>query len=69
MRFDPIANTTAELLADHMPVGSARSSRRRGCTPKVLRVEVEESFASAEVEWRGWVNGSFLFNSPEIATR
>ena len=50
----PIANTTAELLADYI-AGSLRDRMtRRGLpVPRVLRVEVEESFGqSAEVEWR-----------------
>ena len=50
----PIANTTAELLADHI-AGRLRSEfHAHGLpTPRVLRVEVEESFGqSAEVEWR-----------------
>jgi len=50
----PIANTTAELLADYI-AGRIRSAltARRWRLPRVLRVEVEESFGqSAEVEWR-----------------
>lgn len=50
----PIANTTAELLADHI-AGRLRAemSRRGWSTPRALRVEVEEAFGqSAEVEWR-----------------
>jgi 6-pyruvoyltetrahydropterin/6-carboxytetrahydropterin synthase len=50
----PIANTTAELLADYI-AGRVRSAMTdRGWNlPRVLRVEVEESFGqSAEVEWR-----------------
>jgi len=50
----PIANTTAELLADYI-AGRIRSALtdRGWRLPRVLRVEVEESFGqSAEVEWR-----------------
>ena len=50
----PIANTTAELLADHI-AGQLRQrlAARMLRLPRVLRVEVEESFGqSAEVEWR-----------------
>jgi 6-pyruvoyltetrahydropterin/6-carboxytetrahydropterin synthase len=50
----PIANTTAELLADYI-AGRIRSAMtaRGWHLPRVLRVEVEESFGqSAEVEWR-----------------
>jgi 6-pyruvoyltetrahydropterin/6-carboxytetrahydropterin synthase len=50
----PIANTTAELLADYI-AGQLREAML-GCglsLPRVLRVEVEESFGqSAEVTWR-----------------
>lgn len=51
----PIANTTAELLADHIAGRLRQEMAVRGWTvPRVLRVEVEESFGqSAEVEWRG----------------
>ena len=50
----PIANTTAELLADHIAERLRQDFNARGLpTPRVLRVEVEESFGqSAEVEWR-----------------
>ena len=50
----PIANTTAELLADHVATRLRQEFASRGLpTPRVLRVEVEESFGqSAEVEWR-----------------
>jgi 6-pyruvoyltetrahydropterin/6-carboxytetrahydropterin synthase len=50
----PIANTTAELLADHIAGRLRVEVAARGLpTPRVLRVEVEESFGqSAEVEWR-----------------
>ncbi|WP_435009578.1 6-pyruvoyl trahydropterin synthase family protein [Tundrisphaera lichenicola] len=50
----PIANTTAELLADHIAGRLRRDFDERGLpTPRILRVEVEESFGqSAEVEWR-----------------
>jgi 6-pyruvoyltetrahydropterin/6-carboxytetrahydropterin synthase len=50
----PIANTTAELLADYI-AGRIRDAMigRGWRLPRVLRVEVEESFGqSAEVEWR-----------------
>jgi 6-pyruvoyltetrahydropterin/6-carboxytetrahydropterin synthase len=50
----PIANTTAELLADYI-AGRIRSAltARGWHLPRILRVEVEESFGqSAEVEWR-----------------
>jgi 6-pyruvoyltetrahydropterin/6-carboxytetrahydropterin synthase len=49
----PIANTTAELLADYI-AGRLRErlSAKGLALPRVLRVEVEESFGqSAEVEW------------------
>ena len=50
----PVANTTAELLADHIAGRLREQWAARGLTlPRVLRVEVEESFGqSAEVEWR-----------------
>lgn len=50
----PIANTTAELLADYIAGRLRQDMTKRGWeTPRVLRVEVEESFGqSAEVEWR-----------------
>jgi 6-pyruvoyltetrahydropterin/6-carboxytetrahydropterin synthase len=49
----PIANTTAELLADHIARRLRQDLAARGLPlPRVLRVEVEESFGqSAEVEW------------------
>jgi 6-pyruvoyltetrahydropterin/6-carboxytetrahydropterin synthase len=49
----PIANTTAELLADHIADRLRASITEKGMPlPRVLRVEVEESFGqSAEVEW------------------
>ena len=50
----PIANTTAELLADYI-AGRLRTamSERGWAPPRLLRVEVEESFGqSARVEWR-----------------
>jgi 6-pyruvoyltetrahydropterin/6-carboxytetrahydropterin synthase len=49
----PIANTTAELLADHIGV-RLRDAFRAGAlpVPAVMRVEVEESFGqSAVAEW------------------
>jgi 6-pyruvoyltetrahydropterin/6-carboxytetrahydropterin synthase len=52
--FVPIANTTAELLADYLAGRIREAMIARGWgLPRVLRVEVEESFGqSAEVEWR-----------------
>jgi 6-pyruvoyltetrahydropterin/6-carboxytetrahydropterin synthase len=49
----PIANTTAELLADYIAGRLRERLTERGyALPRVLRVEVEESFGqSAEVEW------------------
>jgi 6-pyruvoyltetrahydropterin/6-carboxytetrahydropterin synthase len=49
----PIANTTAELLADYIAGCLRERMTSRGLPlPRVLRVEVEESFGqSAEVEW------------------
>lgn len=50
----PIANTTAELLADHIAARLRDAIQARGLAlPRVVRVEVEESFGqSAVVEWR-----------------
>jgi 6-pyruvoyltetrahydropterin/6-carboxytetrahydropterin synthase len=50
----PIANTTAELLADHIAGRLRQEMTARGLSlPRAIRVEVEESFGqSAEVEWR-----------------
>jgi 6-pyruvoyltetrahydropterin/6-carboxytetrahydropterin synthase len=50
----PIANTTAELLADYIAGRLREAIAARGWSlPRILRVEVEESFGqSAEVEWR-----------------
>jgi 6-pyruvoyltetrahydropterin/6-carboxytetrahydropterin synthase len=50
----PIANTTAELLAEYIAGRLRQEMAKRGwTTPKVMRVEVEECFGqSAEVEWR-----------------
>ena len=50
----PIANTTAELLADHIASRLRDAIQARGLAlPRVVRVEVEESFGqSAVVEWR-----------------
>jgi 6-pyruvoyltetrahydropterin/6-carboxytetrahydropterin synthase len=50
----PIANTTAELLADHIAGQLRAAMAEKGwALPRVLRVEVEESFGqSATVEWR-----------------
>ncbi len=50
----PIANTTTELLADHI-AGRLRDewSARGIPLPRVMRVEVEENFGqTATVEWR-----------------
>jgi 6-pyruvoyltetrahydropterin/6-carboxytetrahydropterin synthase len=50
----PIANTTAELLADYIAGRLRQAMTVRGFgLPRTLRVEVEESFGqSATVEWR-----------------
>jgi 6-pyruvoyltetrahydropterin/6-carboxytetrahydropterin synthase len=50
----PIANTTAELLSDYIAGRLLDAMRRKGWNPpRVLRVEVEESFGqSAQSEWR-----------------
>ncbi len=50
----PIANTTAELLADHIATRLRQEfALKQLPIPRVIRVEVEESFGqSAEVEWR-----------------
>ncbi|AGA25622.1 6-pyruvoyl trahydropterin synthase family protein [Singulisphaera acidiphila] len=50
----PIANTTAELLANYIAGRLREALTSRGLAlPRVMRVEVEESFGqSAEVEWR-----------------
>lgn len=50
----PIANTTAELLADHIGARLRDELRARSIPlPRVMRVEVEESFGqAAEAEWR-----------------
>lgn len=50
----PIANTTAELLADYIAGRLATALKEAGIsTPRALRVEVEESFGqSARVEHR-----------------
>jgi 6-pyruvoyltetrahydropterin/6-carboxytetrahydropterin synthase len=50
----PIANTTAELLADFIAGRLREAMTDRGWKlPRILRVEVEESFGqSATVEWR-----------------
>jgi 6-pyruvoyltetrahydropterin/6-carboxytetrahydropterin synthase len=49
----PIANTTAELLGDYIAARLRQEMEGRGWEiPRVLRVEVEESFGqSAVVEW------------------
>jgi 6-pyruvoyltetrahydropterin/6-carboxytetrahydropterin synthase len=56
----PIANTTAELLADYIAGRLREAMAGRGWSlPRILRVEVEESFGqSAEVEWRREDGGS-----------
>ncbi len=50
----PVANTTAELLGHYLAHRLLAEFPGRGlAAPRVLRVEVEESFGqSAEVEWR-----------------
>ncbi len=50
----PIANTTAELLAEYLGTRLCPSLERiMGRMPQVLRVEVEECFGqSARVEWQ-----------------
>jgi 6-pyruvoyltetrahydropterin/6-carboxytetrahydropterin synthase len=50
----PIANTTAELLADYIAGRLRQAMVAKGWNePELMRVEVEESFGqSAEVEWR-----------------
>jgi 6-pyruvoyltetrahydropterin/6-carboxytetrahydropterin synthase len=49
----PIANTTAELLADYIAGRLSEAFSSRGLkSPQILRVEVEECFGqSAQVEW------------------
>lgn len=50
----PIANTTAELLANYIAGRLRDALTARGLAlPRIMRVEVEESFGqSAEVEWQ-----------------
>jgi len=50
----PIANTTAELLTNYIAGRLRDALTARGLDlPRVMRVEVEESFGqSAEVEWK-----------------
>jgi 6-pyruvoyltetrahydropterin/6-carboxytetrahydropterin synthase len=50
----PVANTTAELLADYIGGRLRDALKGRGLRlPRVMRVEVEESFGqSAVMEWR-----------------
>jgi 6-pyruvoyltetrahydropterin/6-carboxytetrahydropterin synthase len=50
----PIANTTAELLADYIAGRLRQAMIARGFElPRILRVEIEESFGqSATIEWR-----------------
>jgi 6-pyruvoyltetrahydropterin/6-carboxytetrahydropterin synthase len=50
----PVANTTAELLADYIAGRLCEKMSALGWSlPRTLRVEVEESFGqSARVEWR-----------------
>lgn len=52
--FLPVANTTAELLADYIAGRLRQAMSDRGWKlPQTLRVDVEESFGqSAAVEWR-----------------
>jgi 6-pyruvoyltetrahydropterin/6-carboxytetrahydropterin synthase len=52
--FLPVANTTAELLADYIAGRLRQAMTDRGWKlPRIVRVEVEESFGqSAAVEWR-----------------
>jgi 6-pyruvoyltetrahydropterin/6-carboxytetrahydropterin synthase len=49
----PVANTTAELLADYIARRLRERFQEKGLpAPRVLRVEVEESFGqSAQAEW------------------
>jgi 6-pyruvoyltetrahydropterin/6-carboxytetrahydropterin synthase len=56
----PVANTTAELLADYIAGRLRRDIAARGLPlPRVLRVEVEECFGqSAEVQWRRDAEGA-----------
>jgi 6-pyruvoyltetrahydropterin/6-carboxytetrahydropterin synthase len=50
----PVASTTAELLADYIASRLRQAMTARGFDlPRILRVEVEESFGqSATIEWR-----------------
>ncbi len=52
--FLPVANTTAELLADYIAGRLREAMSDRGWKlPRIVRVDVEESFGqSAAVEWR-----------------
>ncbi len=52
----PIANTTAELLADYLGCRLRERFVERGLSiPRLMKVEVEESFGqSATVTWRRW---------------
>jgi 6-pyruvoyltetrahydropterin/6-carboxytetrahydropterin synthase len=52
--FLPVANTTAELLADYIAGRLREAMTDRGWKlPRIVRVDVEESFGqSASVEWR-----------------
>ncbi len=52
--FLPVANTTAELLADYIAGRLRQAMSDRGWKlPRIVRVDVEESFGqSAAVEWR-----------------
>jgi 6-pyruvoyltetrahydropterin/6-carboxytetrahydropterin synthase len=61
----PIANTTAELLADYIAARLRDRLTARGLPiPRILRVEVEESFGqSAEVEWTRDGNPSVVARS------
>ena len=50
----PVANTTAELLAEYIADRLRQAMTAGGLElPRILRVEVEESFGqSATIEWR-----------------
>jgi 6-pyruvoyltetrahydropterin/6-carboxytetrahydropterin synthase len=66
----PIANTTAELLADYIATRLRQAMQQRGWpAPRAVRVEVEESFGqSAEVEWKADSEGVELpaINPPVV---
>ena len=54
MRLVAVANTTAELLANYIAGEVREAMTARGWElPRILRVDVEESFGqSAQIEWR-----------------